>query len=80
MTSEEKEKQTKEIKKLVDEKLRKELTNQFDMIEKKDQIDYLNIYRMCRYKNPKLFKFYEDNQKGFLQDLQYSISVDVKFY
>ncbi len=80
VTSEEKEKQTKEIKKLVDEKLRKELTNQFDMIEKKDQIDYLNIYRMCRYKNPKLFKFYEDNQKGFLQDLQYSISVDVKFY
>lgn len=80
LATDEKQKVTKTIKKLVDEKLKSELSKQFETIEKQQRIDYLNIYRLCRYKNPKLFRFYEGNQSGFIDALQFDIQVDVQFY
>lgn len=67
-----------EIENLIDHQLEEKLTNQMVTIMSDSGIDYLNVFRMTRYKKRELYRFYKEKQSRFLEDMQYDVSVNVK--
>ncbi|MDO5519033.1 MAG: GerAB/ArcD/ProY family transporter [bacterium] len=79
-STEEKEKIYNEIHQIVDKLLKDKMTAQLTEVVTRKEIDYLNIFRLSRYKNAELYKFYKDNQLGFIKALQFNVHVDIRFY
>jgi spore germination protein (amino acid permease) len=72
-----------DIIKLIENQTNKQITEvikeQFALILKEKEIDFLNLYRMTSYKNRSIWLVYQDNTEQFIKDLEYVIEVDMKF-
>lgn len=80
ISTKEKQKMYDELKQMVDQQLKDKMIAQLTDIVTTKEIDYLNIFRLSRYKNAELYKFYKDNQLGFIKALQFNVHVDIRFY
>ena len=54
------------------------LIDNFYILMKEKQIDFLNLYRMTSYNNKKIWEIYQGKQKEFINDLEIGVVVDIK--
>ncbi len=54
------------------------IAKNLEKIMKKAKIDFMNLYRMTSYKNRKIWSTYADKENQFLEDLEFTIDVDLK--
>ncbi|MGB8453792.1 MAG: endospore germination permease [Anaerocolumna sp.] len=54
------------------------IAKNLDEITKGAKVDFMNLYRMTSYKNRKLWITYANKENQFLEDLQYTINIDLK--
>lgn len=80
LSAQEKKKINEDLQNIVNAKLKNDLLTQLEDIVTKKEVDYLNIFRMVRYKNRELYNFYQENQLGFIKALKFQVNVDVRFY
>jgi spore germination protein (amino acid permease)/Ger(x)C family germination protein len=67
-----------EIQSLCNKQIKGKVTRLFDKIMKEENIDILNLYRMTSYKNKDMWLEYEQKEEQFIQDLEYTVEVDMK--
>lgn len=67
-----------DIKDQCNKQIKEKTTRLLDRIMKEENIDILNIYRMTSYKNKDIWLEYKDKTEQFIQDLEYTVEVDMK--
>jgi len=67
-----------EIQSLCNKQIKEEITKLLDKIMKEENIDIFNLYRMTSYKNKDMWLEYEKKAEQFIQDLEYTVEVDIK--
>ncbi|QHQ62395.1 hypothetical protein Ana3638_17720 [Anaerocolumna sedimenticola] len=58
--------------------IKTKIAKNLEEIMKGAYVDFMNLYRMTSYKNRKLWLTYTNREDQFIQDLQYTIEVDLK--
>lgn len=67
-----------DIKDQCNKQIKEKTTRLLDRIMKEENIDILNIYRMTSYKNKDIWLEYKDKTEQFIQDLEYTVEVNMK--
>ncbi len=71
---------TERIISTVNNYMKEQIVSQFNEFCKKQKTDYLNLLRLSRYKNRKVFQSYQSKPEQFIEDLRMECIVDVKVY